>query len=53
MSKSAEDDLIDEWKEPEQPMDYLIRQQENAITQTKYLFYKLYDKSDKGWSDSS
>lgn len=51
MSKSAEEELLDEWKEPEQPMDYLIRQQVNAITQTKYLFYKLYDKSDKGWSD--
>tara|TARA_R100000808_G_C2089251_1_gene110264 strand:- start:107 stop:670 length:564 start_codon:yes stop_codon:yes gene_type:complete len=50
MAKSAEDE-IEEWKEPEFPMDYLIRTQENTITQTKYLFYKLYDVSDKGWSD--
>jgi len=46
--ETAEDDLGDYG--PSQPMDYLIRQQENVITQTKYYFYKLYDPSDKAWS---
>ena len=39
--KTAEEEALEQFS-PEMEMDYLIRVQQNALTETKYHFYQLY-----------
>ena len=51
--ETAEEEALEQYS-PEMDMDFLIRMQQNALTETKYHFYKLYDTGPgrATWSDS-